>query len=43
MSSSVIPLLILILVFTFEQVTLLELELLLVTLGCKPKLELVVS
>ena len=36
-------LLISILVFTFELFTLLELELYLVTLGCKPKLELVVA
>ena len=36
-------LLISILVFTFELFTLLELELYLVTLGCKPKLELVIA
>ena len=42
-SNSVIPLLISILVFTFEQFILLELELYLVTLDCKPKLELVVA
>ena len=42
-SSSVISLLISILVIYFEQFTLLELELYLVTLGCKPKLEIVVA
>ena len=36
-------LLISILVFTFELFTLLALELYLVTLGCKPKLEIVVA
>ena len=43
MSSLVIPLLISILVFNFELFTLLELELYLVTLSCKPKLEIVVA